>query len=185
MKVYYDWEFEENGITITPITLGMVSENNNVLYLYNSNYNAQLAPDWIRENVIKNLASHTDSGLTMLPNPIGIKGFAGAILEYIGSLGADSIELVADYASYDFVCLCQRFGAMIDMPQQLPWFTLDIKQWEEDLQAKPPEQISIPHNALNDAYYCKYKHEWLIENYDHPAWVSQLRKQKFKVVDLI
>lgn len=170
MKVFYDFEFEENGITIVPITLGMVAESGQFLYLQNYNYNINQANDWLQENVINNLASNASPDVSIYPDIVEESAFARKILRFVKSLKADKIELVADYASYDHVALAQRFGRMIDMPNALPWLPYDIKQWEDDLGVTPPEQVTTPHNALNDALYVKDRYEWLVKNYSHPAW---------------
>lgn len=172
MKIFYDWEFEENGTIIIPISLGMVSEEGKYIYVMNSNYFQPTASDWLKENVLNNMASEVPEGLTVLPWDIAQNKIGSRILEYIDYVGTDDIELVAYYADYDHVCLAQRFGAMINMPDVIPWITYDLKQWADDLGVKLPKQTTKPHNALNDAFYVRDCYNWLVENYKHPAWES-------------
>lgn len=174
MKIFYDWEFEENGVTIQPITLGMVAENGQYIYLYNQDYVMSdvydFQTEWLKEHVINNLLATLPDGLQLMPNPTRGDSLAGSILEFVESLGDEKIELIADYADYDHVCLAQRFGRMINMPEVLPWVTYDLKQWCDDLGVEPPKQTSKPHNALHDAFYVKESYEWLVNNYEHPKW---------------
>ncbi|WP_193790487.1 hypothetical protein [Fibrella aestuarina] len=45
-------------------------------------------------------------------------------------------ELVGYYTDYDHVLLASLFGRMIDLPKGLPMFTTDLRQKEEELEAK-------------------------------------------------
>ncbi len=180
MKIFYDWEFEENGETIVPISLGMVSEDDKHLYLMNSDYRQDLATDWLKENVLNNMASEVPGPHVFLPWPVAQDKIGNQILEYFNYVGSNDIVLIADYADYDHVCLAQRFGRMVDRPKSLPWITYDIKQWADDLGVELPKQTTRPHNALNDAFYVRDGYNWLKQNYEHPAWTPRLRKPKLK-----
>jgi hypothetical protein len=82
-------------------------------------------------------------------------------------------RLVAYYADYDHVTLAQLWGEMILMPCNMPMWTLDLKQWMDDLNLVAKD-IPIPeeegHNALWDARWNMKVYNWLTENYVHPAW---------------
>jgi hypothetical protein len=69
---------------------------------------------------------------------------------------SDGIELWGYYADYDHVALCQLFGTMMDLPQNWPMYTRDLKQWCDDLgNPELPKQEGTEHNALADAKHNK------------------------------
>jgi hypothetical protein len=57
--------------------------------------------------------------------------------------------LDTEYADYDWVVLCQLFGAMVDLPKGWPMYCRDIKQWADELgNPQLPEQGKGEHHAL-------------------------------------
>lgn len=73
-------------------------------------------------------------------------------------------EIWADYASYDWVALCQLWGTMMDLPKGMPMFTHDIQQYRNQLgvrETELPKQAEGQHNALADARHCKVLLEFL------------------------
>ena len=100
---------------------------------------------------------------------------AKEIVEFL-ELENNSVELWANYADYDHVCLAQCFGKMINLPKGIPFYTKDIQQlidsksWEyrgvsyegKDLKRLPnyPKQTN-EHNAKNDAIFNKELYEFL------------------------
>jgi len=68
------------------------------------------------------------------------------------------------YADYDWVCFCQLFGRMVDLPKNFPMYARDIKQIADELgKPKLPEQKSTDHNALANAKWNKIAHEYLLK----------------------
>lgn len=145
MKYFIDWEFFEDGKTIEPISLGIVSEDKRELYL-EFEYDKEIvsADQWMLENVIPyldgNITSKEDARIK--------------ILEFIGS---DKPEFWAYYADYDWVVLCQLFGRMIDLPKGWPKFCMDLQQYyiqigEPDVK---PANDEFEHHALADARWNK------------------------------
>lgn len=164
MRYFLDAEFEENGSTIIPISLGMVSEDNRQLYLINSDYIGNwkagkheifpAARDFLQSNVLNHITANDffDYGDSL-------RYWPGRILEFISDFGQyssrDEIELWGYYGAYDHVCLAQRFGPMIALPEPIPMFTHEIKQLQANREC-PPRPAELPeHNALSDAIYQK------------------------------
>lgn len=169
MRYYHDWEFYEDGERIHPISVGIVAGDGRELYM-------EFPFDW-----------------GMVPRDHFLWGNIYPYLTFEGFVtkeqGADRVrnfitqglnefsnELWGYYSSYDHVCLAQLFGRMVDMPDGVPWFTRDIKQEQERISDKwfkhgllLPAQKSMAHNALNDAWWTKEAHEFLLkierENY--------------------
>ncbi|WP_366933340.1 3'-5' exoribonuclease [Nostoc sp. NMS7] len=73
-------------------------------------------------------------------------------------------EIWAYYADYDWVCFCQLFGTMMDLPKGFPMYCRDIKQWCDYLEnPELPKQGKGEHNALADARWNKLAWEFLDE----------------------
>lgn len=60
MRVYHDWEFLEDSITIKPISVGMVAENGAELYyeFANAPWSDIMRNEWLKQNVIPGLKSN-------------------------------------------------------------------------------------------------------------------------------
>lgn len=57
MRLWFDTEFIEDGITIDLISIGAVREDGAKFYAENSNCRRDHASDWVRENVLPKLSS--------------------------------------------------------------------------------------------------------------------------------
>lgn len=161
MRYWYDTEFYEDGSTIELISIGIVSENRRGLYLENEDFDWTRVPKdhWLWENVYPHLTF--EEGI-LLPK----WKIADAVRWYITDNGwSYNNELWGYYSSYDHVVLAQLFGRMVDMPEGVPWFTMDVKQEcvRRGLDPNTIPQTSTAHNALNDALWTKEVWEWLQE----------------------
>lgn len=166
MKYFYDFEFEENGCIIAPISLGIVSEDNRELYLIDADYFAQLGRNkeqpnkWLKQNVINPIALDPNNGYAWHRR----RWWPQIVLEFISDEGKytsrDQIELWGYYAAYDHVCLAQLWGPMINLPEPIPMFTHEIMQLRQG-QSLPPRDLQLlpEHNALADAKYQKFVYE--------------------------
>jgi len=142
MRIFFDTEFIERGRQhpITLISLGAVKENGEEFYAISSEFDESTASPWVRENVIEKLGDDPRQEIDKI---------AADFKQWVG---ADKPEFWAYYADYDWVVLCQMYGAMIDLPQGWPMFCRDIKQWCVDLgNPRLPKQESGEHHALDDA----------------------------------
>jgi len=148
MKIWFDTEFIEDGTTIDLLSIGMVNEAGDKLYLESADCDRTRASDWVKDNVLPHM-----SGPLMSREQIArsIKSFAGV-----------SPEFWAYYADYDWVVLCQLYGTMMDLPNGWPMYCRDLKQMADglgaDLSAIPNHQ---EHNALADAKWCRDAHKIL------------------------
>jgi len=157
MRYFLDTEFIEDGRTIDLISIGIVAEDGRELYAESSECNLERASPWVKENVLPHLRGKADCRAAI----------CAALLEFIGN---DKPEFWADYASYDWVALCQLFGTMMDLPEDWPMFCMDVQQlrWTQRSPCKkvPVPESARPHDALADAWECKWKYDWLWEHRD-------------------
>lgn len=162
MKIFYDTEFLEDGVTIELISIGMVAEDGREYYAVNRDMPVRRIRKhaWLMEHVVPSLPrGHGDRRLTM-PNrwlydyvdPV-VKRQARIASEVAAFIQATpDPQLWAWYAAYDHVALCQLWGRMIDLPDGVPMFTNDLKQEAVRLGSPVmPEQGQGEHHALADA----------------------------------
>lgn len=183
MRIWYDTEFLERGNQhpIIPVSIGMVREDGETLYIVNRDAPVQeiLDNEWLRLNVWPHIKHYFEMptrdqaalrhGRWEALRPLNDWG--GPIQSFCaGGLEADEdgiktgqqCELWAYYADYDHVVLAQSFGLMINLPDHIPMYTRDLKQ-AVDMLLGPgywfPEQESAEHDALSDALECRNRWE--------------------------
>jgi hypothetical protein len=140
MKYWFDFEFEEDGITIEPISVGFVSEDGREYYAEFVDYDRDKAPEWLRRNV-----------LPLLDGPIKDKQhIATQLIDYLG----DSPEIWGWFGSYDWVALCQLYGTMMDLPEGWPMFQLETMNYVKSKDQIIP-RTTTAHHALADAIWQK------------------------------
>lgn len=157
MKYFYDTEFYEDGKVIHLISIGIVAEDGRELYLENNDFDPDIVPagHWIVDNVFPWLYNQPDVLLHKTQIAALVKEF---ILE-----GEGPHELWGYYSDYDHVVLAQLFGRMIDMPEGIPWYTLDLKQVLQtfNIQYPLPAQDEVEHHALADARWNRKLYYWI------------------------
>ena len=172
--VFYDWEFYEDGKTITPISLGLVAEDGRELYLINGDFDWDRCPnEWLHENVEPYVEIEGQEVVTLPQSKIGDR-----VLKWLKpeTEKPEEIQFIGYYSAYDHVLLAQQFGTMMDLPSAIPMYTRDLKQWCSDLgNPELPPQSATEHNALFDARWIRSSYQWLTENYVHPAWAWKHR----------
>jgi hypothetical protein len=146
MRIFFDTEFIENGKTIDMISIGMVNEAGESLYLENADCARGEASDWVKDNVFPYLRGPLVSRSHIASS---VRSFAGP-----------SPEFWAYYADYDWVVLCQLYGTMMDLPEGWPMYCRDLKQLADENGAdlsslKNPKE----HHALADAQWVKAAYE--------------------------
>jgi hypothetical protein len=155
MKIWFDTEFIEDGKTIDLLSIGMVTEAGDKLYMENADCDRALASDWVKDNVIPHLHG------PLFPRD--------QIARAVKSFSGGSPEFWAYYADYDWVVLCQMFGTMMDLPSGWPMYCRDLKQLIDDRypqgHPKPPSPVinHQEHNALADAIWTKGTYDWVME----------------------
>lgn len=160
MRFWYDTEFYEDGERIHLISIAIVAEDGSELYWENSDFDWSIVPEdhWLQENV----RPHLDNFLFGVPK----SEITYQVKMFIQYKSLSNNELWGYYADYDHVVLAQLFGRMVDMPDGVPWYTLDIKQEAHRLgNPELPEQKSTEHHALADARWNKEAWQFL-QDYD-------------------
>lgn len=154
MRYFYDCEFIEDGHTIDLVSIGAVAEDGREFYAVSSEFDPARAGKWVRKNV-----------LTKLPPPSSPLWKSRArirddLLDFLIPRPGIVPELWAWVAAYDHVALCQLWGSMTGLPQTLPRFTRELKQfWEDNGAPELPPAPDDAHDALADARHNLVKFE--------------------------
>ncbi len=144
-RFYLDTEFDENGVTIELISIGMVCENGKEFYKISSEFHPYLCNDWVKQNV-----------LTQLNGPrVKRAAIRKDLLKFVkeNTKPGTKPEFWGYYADYDWVVICQLFGTMIKLPKAFPKFCMDLKQAAGERRL--PEQRDGEHHALSDARWVR------------------------------
>ena len=152
--MFYDAEFATTAPTVELVSLGAVAEDGREFYAVSTEFDADAAHPWVKENVLPQLPPHGDAAW------MSRGALREALLEFLGP----EPVLWAWYAAYDHVALAQLWGSMPDLPRAVPRFTLDVRQLWEHLGRPPlPAQPAGLHNALDDARHVRARWEALAE----------------------
>lgn len=167
MRLWFDTEFIEAGPNhpLELLSIGVVAEDGREFYAEVRNPQTRLANDWVKANVLP----HLQGGDALMWR----RDIARAIRDFAGIRP----EWWAYYADYDWVLLCQLYGAMATLPTGWPMFALDIKQLAVSrgnpaLPAHCVECDGPEHHALSDAHWNRRAFEHLLtfgEVMDYPA----------------
>jgi hypothetical protein len=197
MRVYYDTEFIDNGETIELISIGMVAEDGREYYavvadlaLMTRAWNVKSGGEfWLRNNVLNSLPIQKEGDHYLLwdikhpdwKNTRTRKQIKEEVLAFLRATPA--VEYWAWYAAYDHVALSQLFGRMLDLPNDLPMWTNDLRQELQRLgNPRYPEQQSGNHNALEDAKWNKVLGEYLAKR-DGPVSVKAIYDEVDKIAN--
>ncbi|MBZ9939184.1 3'-5' exoribonuclease [Mesorhizobium sp. BR1-1-16] len=163
MRIWFDTEFIEDGKTIDLVSIGMAREDGATYYAECAEADLSRCDDWFTENVI--------------PHLTGIRAPRRQIAADIVAFAGTKPEFWAYYSDYDWVCLCQLYGRMIDLPDGWPMFCLDLKQMAVAFGSpKLPEQASVEHNALTDAVWTREAWDFLHAKTAGPAIAAAITK---------
>lgn len=130
------------------LSIGITCEDGREYYAENGEADMSKANPWVKENVLPHLRGG------------GIRRWRIAH-EIVSFIGTDTPEFWADYGAYDWVALCQLFGAMIDLPRGWPMFCRDIQQEAARLGVTEFPMSEDEHNALNGARACRHRFVYL------------------------
>lgn len=149
MRWFIDTEFNEDGKTIELISIAMVNQGGDrFMYAVSSEFDEASCNEWVKANVLPTLPVE---GCRLTRAQI-----RAAILD---ELSVDpSPEFWADYASYDWVVLCQLFGRMVDLPSKFPMYCHDLRQLMKERGLTDPDLPPQPerqHDALRDAQWLR------------------------------
>lgn len=165
-KYFIDWEFNEDGRVIDPISVGVACDDGREFYAEVAEFDWSTANPWVVENVKPHLngtswITHTDNSITEFEDRLTKDEIAALLVDFT-LVGKGRPEFWAYYADYDWVTTCQLYGRMIDLPSSWPLFCMDIKQLAVDLgNPELPKQTSTQHNALDDAKWNLDTYNWL------------------------
>lgn len=113
-RFFYDCEFDETPYGIKLISIGIVDENNNELYLINKDFNWDLCTNqWLIKNVKSKIISQPDF------YKVNMAEIARRVLKFLNPSLDTNLKLYGWYSAYDHVCFCQLFGKMINLPERL------------------------------------------------------------------
>ena len=166
--IYFDFEFIDDGREIVPISLGMcVEDDPNVVRAFEApemlieyHFDPARANDWVRENVFPHLEQFSRPGC-------GVDRWVAreSIEEWVkGICGDTKPRFWGYYPSYDWVCLCQHWGTMMQLPKGWPIRPGCLKQLADTLgvpKTSFPAQSVGAHQALADAKWNRELHGFL------------------------
>mgnify|MGYP002624089470 CR=1 FL=1 len=149
-RYFYDCEFIEDGRVIDLVSIGVVDEYGREFYAVSTEFDAAAAAPWVRRNVLNQLPSPGDPAWRARARiRDDLWEFLTAPLR---TRPGETIELWAWLAAYDHVALAQLWGAMPELPREIPRFTKDLRQlWEERGRPPLPPATAGRHDALVDA----------------------------------
>ena len=188
-RIVYDTEFIDDGLTITPLSIAMRRSDGETLYAVNDSLEAMArAADnaWLRDHVLRWLpidlelrtdmatgsitahvqwdADHPDYGAVR-----PIDEIADQVEDFV--LERPDPQLWGYYSDYDHVFYAQLFGPMIELPDGMPKFTLDVKQYavmlgDPKLPPLPAEIVTAVYSGVrreHDARYDAHEEEWHLD----------------------
>ena len=148
MRYFYDTEFIEDGKTIDLVSIGVVAEDGREYYAVSTEFNESKAGPWVRTNVLKQLPNPSSP---LWKNRDTIRE---ELLAFFTEPGTGSPELWAWVGAYDHIALVQLWGDMTKLPQFMPRYTRELKQyWEMAGKPRLPKQTAGKHDALADAQH--------------------------------
>lgn len=148
MKYFLDTEFSDNGDRIIPLSIGIVNENGSELYC-EFPYDPRKLQPWVKANVVPHLTGQIATW----------DSARRRIVEFVG----EEPEFWGYYCDYDWVMLCQLYGAMTSLPKTWPLWCRDLKQLLDDM-GNPGYSSSEGHNALVDARWIREVYNDLLES---------------------
>lgn len=144
MRYFLDAEFIEDGHTIDLLSIGITCEDGREYYAESREVDLARANDWVKANVLPHLKGGGQSRWRIAND---VRAF----------VGTDTPEFWADFGAYDWVALCQLFGAMVDLPKGWPMFCRDVQQEAARLGVTEFPMAEDEHNALNGARVCRHR----------------------------
>ncbi len=165
MRYYLDWEFIEGhdyaGVPafLDPISVGVVCQDGREIHRVSHDCNHSRMTDWHRQNVLPHLPPR-DSGIWKSRGEI-----AADLAAFIQP--AEHVEIWTYFGAYDWVCLCQLYGTMMQLPKHFPMQDRDLLQLAQSLGVSKHEikgcmpKPKDAHSALADARWNRDLHQYL------------------------
>jgi hypothetical protein len=149
-RYFYDCEFIEDGRVVDLVSIGVVDEFGREFYAVSTEFDESAALPWVRRNVLDKLPSPGDPAWRSRRRIRDeLREF---LVEPVRGRAGEQIELWAWFAAYDHVALAQLWGAMPELPREIPRFTKELRQlWDERGRPRLPAADAGRHDALVDA----------------------------------
>jgi len=149
-RYFYDCEFIEDGRVIDLVSIGVVDEYGREFYAVSTEFDHSRAVSWVRRNVLDKLPSPADRAWRSRER---IRDeLYEFLIEPVRDRPGEELELWAWYGAYDHVALVQLWGAMPELPPEIPRFTKELRQlWDDRGRPELPAAESGRHDALADA----------------------------------
>jgi hypothetical protein len=157
VKYWLDTEFNEDGRTISLISLALVCQDGRELYVCNTATDERFVQPWIRDNVLPMLPPRTD------PVWMTRGGIRAAVEDFLDVRAHGKPEFWCYYGASDWVVFYQLWGRLLDLPKGYPKWFHELKQLAADVGNPPllakPEGA---HSALVDACWNRDNYNYLI-----------------------
>jgi hypothetical protein len=176
MKAFFDFEFTGLHKDTTPISLGIVTDDDRSFYAEFTDYDKTQVDGWIQENVIDNLLfNDEDPFIHELSSHTFVKGTTQEIREGLHNWMRkfNKLEFWSDVIPYDGVLLNDLVGVLEDVPTNVDYIYYDIatlfKMFGIDPDVSREAFIDRPiegkkHNALYDAKVIQACYDKLYRN---------------------
>jgi hypothetical protein len=155
MRFFYDTEFVQGGYgaPVVLISIGVVAEDGREYFACNEGFALEQADAWVEEHVLPHLPPRS------APEWKPVAQIAAELRAFIGEAPP---ELWGYCSAYDHVLLVQIFGGFDKWPEGWPFYTCDLRQWQDSLGL---DTLDVPwpgeHDALADARWCKKAWEFM------------------------
>ena len=132
-KIFWDSEFTGLYQDTKLISIGLVTENDEIFYAEFNDYDKNICDDWVINNVIGNLRFNKKE--KVIPNTdintsknFSMKGGTFDIQKKLREWfdRFEEIEMWSDCLAYDWVTFCEIFGGAMSIPQQINYIPFDI-----------------------------------------------------------
>ena len=180
MKCYFDMEFTGLHQNTTPVSIGIVDENNRTFYGEFSDYDKSQVDDWLQDNVIAHLELD-ESNENPYEYDFGnvtdwrIKGDTKIIkhaMELWFNYYSNPIEMWSDCLAYDWMLFCQLWGGALKVPEKIFYIPFDLCTllWTRGLDPDINREDFVrgylkdegkKHHSLHDARVIKAIYEML------------------------
>ena len=178
MRYFMDWEFNEDGVLVRPISAAFVCEDGRELYLINAEQDLSLFAEntetgvFLRNHVLPTLPIKAgrldpyvwDTGHPHYEAHVFSRSAMRAQILHFMRARSGPVELWANYGVYDMICLNQLWGSMRDKDPILPWYCNDLQQTLRshviNAAGLPQQDSETIHNALGDARWLRDAHAW-------------------------
>jgi len=155
-RFFLDTEFIEDGTTIDLLSIALVHDSGQSLYLVSSEVDFCEAGAWVKTNVLPSIMDGANGMHTRAEIKDNILSFVDK------HRSGEKPKFWGYYADYDWVAFCQLFGKMIDLPKGWPMYCRDLKQLCDEL-GNPRLPKNEAHHALADARWIKAQYDHLME----------------------